>query len=139
LPYKLAGKLPSRARWRSAIAFTAGEYDDAIALGRAAAAAPDVASVRRAEFKKGFGVSTQVEISQDVGAYVRAGWSDGKTEAFMFTEIDVRSRRVRSLKERMESSGGHRRDRGLHQWTFRGRIAIISPAAGWASSSATGV
>src|SRR2546427_643084 len=88
LPYKLASK-PAVARalvFRNRV--TAGEYDDAIALGRAAAATPDVASVRRAEFKKGFGVSTQVEISQDVGAYVRAGWSDGKTEAFMFTEID---------------------------------------------------
>src|SRR2546426_9237405 len=88
LPYKLASR-PAVARvlaFRNRV--TAGEYDDAIALGRAAAATPDVASVRRAEFKKGFGVSTQVEISQDVGAYVRAGWSDGKTEAFMFTEID---------------------------------------------------
>src|SRR2546426_3899778 len=88
LPYKVAGR-PAVARvlaFRNRV--TAGEYDDAIALGRAAAATPDVASVRRAEFKKGFGVSTQVEISQDVGAYVRAGWSDGKSEAFMFTEID---------------------------------------------------
>jgi hypothetical protein len=88
LPYKLASK-PAVARvlvFRNRV--SAGEYDDAIALGRATAATPDVASVRRAEFKKGFGVSTQVEISQDVGAYVRAGWSDGKTETFMFTEID---------------------------------------------------
>jgi hypothetical protein len=42
---------------------TAGEFDDAIALGRATAAPPDVASVRRAGFRTGFGVSTQVEIS----------------------------------------------------------------------------
>ena len=88
LPYKLASK-PAVARvlvFRNRV--SAGEYDDAIALGRATAATPDVALVRQAEFKKGFGVSTQVEISQDVGAYVRAGWSDGKTETFMFTEID---------------------------------------------------
>src|SRR5256886_12497522 len=59
LPYKLASK-PAVARalvFRNRV--TAGEYDDAIALGRATAATPDVASVGRAEFKKGLGVSTQ--------------------------------------------------------------------------------
>ncbi|TMH95144.1 MAG: carbohydrate porin [Betaproteobacteria bacterium] len=88
LPYKLASK-PAVARvltFRNRV--SAGEYDAAITLGRATATTPDVASVRRAELKQGFGISTQVEISQGVGAYVRAGWSDGKTETFMFTEID---------------------------------------------------
>jgi len=88
LPYKLASK-PAVARvltFRNRV--SAGEYDAAITLGRATATTPDVASVRRAGVKEGFGISTQVQISQDVGAYVRAGWSDGKTETFMFTEID---------------------------------------------------
>src|SRR3989441_10046393 len=49
LPYKLASK-PAIARvlaFRNRV--SAGEFDDAIALGRATAATPDVASVRRAE------------------------------------------------------------------------------------------
>ncbi len=84
LPYKLAG--------RSAIAramvfrnrVNAGAFDDAIAAG----SPPDVAAVRRTQTKRGFGLSTQVEVTEAVGAFIRAGWSDGKTETFMFTEID---------------------------------------------------
>jgi carbohydrate-selective porin OprB len=44
--------------------------------------------VRQTQTKRGFGLSTQVEVTDAVGAYVRAGWNDGKTETFMFTEID---------------------------------------------------
>jgi len=84
VPYKLAG--------RSAIAramvfrnrVNAGAFDDAIAAG----SPPDVAAVRRTQTKRGFGLSTQVEVTEAVGAFIRAGWSDGKTETFMFTEID---------------------------------------------------
>jgi hypothetical protein len=84
VPYTLAG--------RSAIAralvfrnrLNAGGYDDAIA----AASPPDVSLVRRTQTKKGFGLSTQVELTEAVGAYLRAGWSDGRTEEFMFTEVD---------------------------------------------------
>jgi len=66
---------------------TAGSFDEAVAVAPAGAA-PDVANVRRAQTKRGIGVSTQIEATDDVGAYVRAGWSDGRTEEFMFTEID---------------------------------------------------
>lgn len=88
LPYKLVG-LPAVAR---ALAFRnrvrAGAFNDAIALGAATASAPDLTFVRRPQSKAGFGLGTQVEITDVVGAYARAGWSDGKTETFMFTEID---------------------------------------------------
>jgi hypothetical protein len=88
LPYKLEG-LPAVAR---ALAFRnrvqAGSFNDAIALGAAAATAPDLTLVRRPQSKAGFGIGTQVEITNAVGAYARAGWSDGRTETFMFTEID---------------------------------------------------
>jgi hypothetical protein len=86
LPYKMAGR-PGALRF---LAFNnrvnAGAFDDAIAA--AAGGVPDVSAVRHAQSKKGFGVSTQLELTQDIGAYVRAGWNDGKTETFMFTEID---------------------------------------------------
>jgi len=88
LPYKLAG-LPGIAR---ALWFhnrvQAGAFSDAIALGAAMAATPDLTLVRRPQSKVGFGLGTQIEITKAVGAYARAGWSDGKTETFMFTEID---------------------------------------------------
>src|SRR3954464_622273 len=88
VPYRLAGR-PAIARamvFRNRV--TAGAYDDAVAHGTATGTTPDVANVRTAQTKRGFGLSTQVELTADVGAYVRAGWSDGRTETFMFTEID---------------------------------------------------
>ena len=88
VPYPLAGK-PAIAR---VLAFRnrveTGAFSDAIALGAATGAAPDVALVRHAQSKRGIGIGTQVELTPTVGAYARAGWNDGKTETFMFTEID---------------------------------------------------
>jgi high affinity Mn2+ porin len=88
LPYKLAGR-PAIVRalgFRNRV--TAGAYSDASVLGGATSATPDVAQVRRAQTKRGIGLSTQVEVTEYIGAYVRAGWNDGRTETFMFTEID---------------------------------------------------
>lgn len=88
VPYKLAGR-PAIVRglvFRNRV--VAGAFDDAIALGAATAAAPDLSLVRRLQTKAGFGLGTQVALSEYVGAYARAGWSDGRTETFMFTEID---------------------------------------------------
>ena len=100
LPYTLAG-LPAVAR---ALAFRnrvdAGRFDDAIAIGAATAVAPDLSLVRRPQSKRGIGLSTQVEVTGQIGAYARAGWSDGRTETFMFTEID------RSLSTGVLAKGG---------------------------------
>jgi hypothetical protein len=88
LPYRLGGR-PAIARglvFRNRV--DAGSFDDATALAASSGATPDVALVRHDQSKRGAGLSTQVEISEDVGAYVRAAWSDGGTEAFMFSEID---------------------------------------------------
>ncbi len=49
----------------------------------------DLASTRRPGTKKyGFGVNVEQEIARDIGAFGRYGWSDGKTEAWAFTQID---------------------------------------------------
>ena len=88
LPYRLGG-LPAIARglvFRNRV--QAGAFNDANALGASSASAPDLTLVRRLQSKTGFGLGTQVEVTPSVGAYARAGWSDGKTETFMFTEID---------------------------------------------------
>jgi len=84
-PYQLAGR-PAIARalvFRNRV--TAGAYEDALAV---TGVPPDITLVRRPQSKRGFGVSTQVEVAVDLGAYVRGGWNDGRTESFMFTEID---------------------------------------------------
>jgi high affinity Mn2+ porin len=84
-PYQLAGR-PAIARalvFRNRV--TAGAYEDALAV---TGVPPDITLVRRPQSKRGFGLSTQVEVAEDLGAYVRAGWNDGRSESFMFTEID---------------------------------------------------
>lgn len=84
MPYKVMGH---GAIWRAMVfrnRVNAGAYDDAIA----ASVPPDVSLVRRTQTKRGIGLSTQVEVTPAIGAFARAGWSDGRTETFMFTEID---------------------------------------------------
>jgi hypothetical protein len=84
VPYKLGGRdaIARGLVFRNRV--NAGSYTDALATG----SPPDVADVRKTQSKRGFGLSTQVEVTDAVGAFVRAGWNDGQTETFMFTEID---------------------------------------------------
>lgn len=62
----------------------AGSFRDALDAGTP----PDVGAVRRVQSKKGLGAGTQIELTKDIGAYLRAGWNDGRTETYAFTEID---------------------------------------------------
>jgi high affinity Mn2+ porin len=87
LPYHLAGRKATFRLLGFRNRVTAGGFDEALAAAPGGVA-PDITTVRRVQDKRGFGLSTQVEVSENVGAYGRAGWSDGKTETFMFTEID---------------------------------------------------
>jgi len=65
-----------------------GGFRDALALGAATGSTPDLTQVRRLQTKGGIGASAQVELTENVGAYVRAALNDGKTETFAFAEID---------------------------------------------------
>jgi high affinity Mn2+ porin len=50
---------------------------------------PDLGPTRRPGTKKyGFGLNVEQAITADLGVFARYGWSDGKTEAWAFTEID---------------------------------------------------
>jgi high affinity Mn2+ porin len=63
-----------------------GVYRDALA---ASPAAPDVTETRAPGREKyGFGLNIEQEIAPHVGAFLRAGWNDGKTEAWAFTEVE---------------------------------------------------
>jgi hypothetical protein len=51
--------------------------------------APDITLSRRQGRKKyGFGLNGEQELTQDWRAFGRLGWSDGRNEAFAYTEID---------------------------------------------------
>lgn len=83
-PYALAGRKAVLRLLAFRNRVNAGGFRDALAMS----APPDVAQVRRLQYKTGFGIGTQVAVSQDIGAYARAGWNDGRTETYAFTEID---------------------------------------------------
>ena len=62
-----------------------GDYRAAIA---AMPTHPDITTVRDYSIKYGFGLNWEQAITDDVGVFARAGWNDGKTESWAFTEID---------------------------------------------------
>jgi high affinity Mn2+ porin len=65
-----------------------GRYRDALAQAAANGGPPDVDAVRRiGAVKWGFGLLLDQEIPGG-DAFFRAGWNDGATESFCFTEID---------------------------------------------------
>lgn len=66
-----------------------GSYGAALQLAAATHTTPDVTATRRVgALKYGFGVNAEQEIAGGLGAFLRLGWNDGKTESFAFTAID---------------------------------------------------
>ncbi|HEY1376703.1 MAG TPA: carbohydrate porin, partial [Gemmataceae bacterium] len=49
---------------------------------------PDVTLTRTYRFKYGFGVNVEQELATNLGVFLRAGWNDGQSESWAFTEID---------------------------------------------------
>jgi high affinity Mn2+ porin len=50
---------------------------------------PNIVLTRRTDtMKYGFGLNGEQSLTSDIGVFYRAGWNDGKTEDWMFTEID---------------------------------------------------
>lgn len=68
-----------------------GIYEDAIAFAEATGTMPDiVAQDREGRHKTGVGVNVEQPLADEgeTGVFARAGWNDGKTESFAFTEVD---------------------------------------------------
>lgn len=68
-----------------------GVYRDAIHLAAATATTPNIVADNREGRKKyGFGVNLEQPLADqgETGLFVRAGWNDGRTESFAFTEVD---------------------------------------------------
>lgn len=49
---------------------------------------PNIISTRSYRDKYGFGANYEQDITEDLGVWARAGWNDGQTESWAFTEID---------------------------------------------------
>jgi hypothetical protein len=65
-------------------------FSDALALAaQSPSTVPDLDGVRTTErSKRGVGFNLEQALTPQLGAFARAGWADGKTEAYAFTEID---------------------------------------------------
>jgi high affinity Mn2+ porin len=66
----------------------AGHYSDAIALAAATGAPADITAVRVYDSRPGISVNLQQQITEELGVFARAGWSDGTIEPWDFTDID---------------------------------------------------
>jgi Mg2+-importing ATPase len=63
-----------------------GVYEDALAL---APSAPDVTATREpGRLKYGYGLNVEQALTPNSGIFFRAGWNDGRTESWAFTEIE---------------------------------------------------
>ena len=68
---------------------TMSRFTDAIDLGAATATAPDINRVRNGRNARvGIGINAEQSITDAIGLFARAMWTDGKTETYAFTEID---------------------------------------------------
>jgi high affinity Mn2+ porin len=63
-------------------------FADAIALGLATGAAPDVSLVRRYRGRGGVSFDAQQQISDVLGGFLRAGFAGGNVEPYEFTDVD---------------------------------------------------
>ncbi len=48
----------------------------------------DIESTRAYRYKLGFGLNMEQELAKNVGVFSRLGWSDGRNEAWMFSDVD---------------------------------------------------
>ncbi len=65
-----------------------GTYEDAIALAQITGGPADIAAVRQYRSRSGLSMNLEQEITSDLGAFVRAGVTNGDIEPYEFTDID---------------------------------------------------
>jgi high affinity Mn2+ porin len=65
-----------------------GAYDAATAIALATGQPADIAAVRSAHNKGGVSLNADQEITDELGAFARIGWSQGQYEAFDYTDIN---------------------------------------------------
>jgi hypothetical protein len=81
-----------------------GDYERALAVGAMRGHVPDViATEQQGRRKTGFGLNAEQPLadSGDTGVFLRVGWNDGRTESFVFAEVD------RLVSAGGELSGAH--------------------------------
>ncbi|RTL71330.1 MAG: porin [Hyphomicrobiales bacterium] len=65
-----------------------GQFHDATAIARATGEPADISGVRQYRSRAGIGMNLEQQITPNIGMFARAGWADGRSESFAFTDID---------------------------------------------------
>lgn len=91
------GDRPGTARLMGFVNFAhMGNYRQAI--DKAGAGVPDVTATRTYSTKYGISLSAEQALTPELGLWGRAGWNDGHTESWAFTEVDRQASLGISLK-----------------------------------------
>jgi high affinity Mn2+ porin len=67
---------------------SAGTYTDAVALAQATGQPIDITAVRHYTNRPGLSMNLAQQITDSIGVFMRAGWSDGNVEPWDFTDIN---------------------------------------------------
>lgn len=65
-----------------------GNFQDAINYAQVNGGTPAVSDVRKPQSKWGYGLHLDQALTENLGAFVRYSWGDGKTETYSFEEVD---------------------------------------------------
>ncbi|RTL63052.1 MAG: porin [Hyphomicrobiales bacterium] len=65
-----------------------GRFADATAIAGVSGQPADIAGVRNFRSRGGVGFNLEQQLTPAIGLFVRAGWADGSSEPFAFTDID---------------------------------------------------
>jgi high affinity Mn2+ porin len=65
-----------------------GSFNDALTYAAENHSIPSVATVRKPQDKRGYGINGEQNLTDDIGVFVRLGWADGQTETYSFAEIE---------------------------------------------------
>jgi high affinity Mn2+ porin len=83
--YEIGGRLGKIREWAFLNHAHMGNYREALAE---MPVDPDITKTRAYRYKYGFGTSIEQELATNLGVFLRAGWNDGQSESWAFTEID---------------------------------------------------
>jgi hypothetical protein len=88
------GLLPRKSGTVRLLAFTnhanMGVYRDQNLKGEQSGTTPDITDHPwRITRKYGFGVNLEQDVASDLTAFARFGWNNGRTESFVYTEVDL--------------------------------------------------
>ncbi len=72
-----------------------GSYEEAVDSGTQPAVFPASPGYH---YKYGFGLNFEQELTKDVGAFSRLGWSNGETQSWMFSDVDYAASLGLSIK-----------------------------------------